>query len=68
MEDYAIIQALECCLIKHDCNDCPIDESKQCDNYLHMEALSLIKRQKKEIKKLKECPKCIYEYDGEKED
>lgn len=25
----------------------------------------LIKRQKAEIRRLKECPKCVYEYDGE---
>ena len=28
-------------------------------------ALGLINRQKAEIKRLKECPKCVYEYDGE---
>ena len=27
--------------------------------------LDLIKRQKAEIERLKECPKCVYEYDGE---
>lgn len=27
--------------------------------------LGLIKRQKAEIERLKECPKCVYEYDGE---
>lgn len=28
-------------------------------------ALDLINRQKAEIERLKECPKCVYEYDGE---
>jgi len=28
-------------------------------------ALDLINRQKSEIERLKECPKCVYEYDGE---
>lgn len=28
-------------------------------------ALDLINRQKTEIERLKECPKCVYEYDGE---
>ena len=27
--------------------------------------LDLINRQKSEIERLKECPKCVYEYDGE---
>ena len=29
------------------------------------DSLDLINRQKSEIERLKECPKCIYEYDGE---
>ena len=28
-------------------------------------AFDLINRQKAEIERLKECPKCVYEYDGE---
>lgn len=29
------------------------------------DSINLINRQKAEIKRLKECPKCVYEYDGE---
>ena len=29
------------------------------------ETIDLINRQKSEIERLKECPKCVYEYDGE---
>lgn len=34
-------------------------------NYDTNIVLDLINRQKSEIKRLKECPKCVYEYDGE---
>lgn len=55
--DEEIIKALECC------KDCCC---KQCDEEPDFqEAINLINRQKSEIERLKECPKCVYEYDGE---
>ena len=52
-----IIKCLECC--KSCC-------CKQCDEEPDFqEAINLINRQKSEIDRLKECPKCVYEYDGE---
>lgn len=40
---------------------------KNQEQYIEMltETINLINRQKAEIERLKECPKCIYEYDGE---
>lgn len=55
--DKEIIKALECC------KDCCC---KQCDEEPDFqETINLINRQKAEIERLKECPKCVYEYDGE---
>ena len=57
LTDEEIIQTLECC--KYCC-------CKQCDEKPDFqEAIDLINRQKSEIERLKECPKCVYEYDGE---
>lgn len=57
LTDEEIIKGLECC------KDCCC---KQCDEEPDFqEAISLINRQKSEIERLKECPKCVYEYDGE---
>lgn len=54
--DEEIIQTLECC--KNCC-------CKQCDEEPDFQkAINLINRQKVEIERLKECPKCVYEYDG----
>ena len=39
--------------------------SANCIRILEAECLDLINRQKAEIERLKECPKCVYEYDGE---
>ena len=50
MTDNEIIKALEYC--------------KDCSANLNVEIIDLINRQKAEIERLKECPKCIYEYDG----
>ena len=49
------------------CVDCPLynDTSPSCTEALKSYALDLINRQKAEIERLKECPKCVYEYDGE---
>ena len=67
MTDAEIIKALECCTNKGaKCSDCPafkkVDRS-DCKKYFRG-ALDLINRQQVEIERLKECPKCIYEYDG----
>ena len=42
-----------------------IDENQE--QYIEMltEIINLINRQRAEIERLKECPKCVYEYDGE---
>lgn len=57
LTDEEIIKGLECC------KDCCC---KQCDEEPDFqEAISLINRQRAEIERLKECPKCVYEYDGE---
>lgn len=50
MTDNEIIKALEYC--------------KDCSANLNVEIIDLINRQKAEIERLKEYPKCIYEYDG----
>ena len=67
MTDTEIIKALECCTTKGaKCSDCPafkkVDRS-DCKKYFRG-AINLINRQQAEIERLKECPKCIYEYDG----
>ena len=62
MTDNEIIKALECCK-KDDCDNCPNDFGN-CYANLSGYSLDLINRQKAEIERLKECPKCIYEYDG----
>lgn len=51
MTDKEIIKALEYC--------------KDCSANLNVEIIDLITRQQSEIERLKECPKCVYEYDGE---
>ncbi len=57
LADEEVIKALDCC------KDCCC---KQCDEEPDFqEAINLINRQKSEIERLKECPKCVYEYDGE---
>ena len=65
--DDEIIKGLECC-IAFDCRNCPL--GSKCNSsppsLLPFKcALDLINRQKSEIERLKECPKCVYEYDGE---
>lgn len=62
--DEEIIETLECCAYSDGCERCQC--SKQCDGAEHLiNALDLINRQRAEIERLKECPKCAYEYDGE---
>ena len=67
--DREIIKALEYCLAdKIECDKCALQrecESNPFYSAIAKYALDLIKRQKAEIKRLKECPKCVYEYDSE---
>lgn len=71
--DEEIIKALECHFNEEldkepfRCVDCPLynDTSPSCTEALRSYALDLINRQKAKIDRLKECPKCVYEYDGE---
>ena len=53
LTDEEIIMRLERCV------------SRGNRNYDTDIVLDLIRRQKAEIERLKECPKCVYEYDGE---
>lgn len=71
--DEEIIKALMCHFNEEldeepfQCVDCPLhnDTSPSCTEALKSYVLDLINRQKAEIERLKECPKCVYEYDGE---
>ena len=67
--DEEIIKALEYCLADRiECDKCALQrecESNPFYSTIAKYAFDLIKRQKAEIKRLKECPKCVYEYDGE---
>lgn len=47
------------------CDQCPLCGEYECNREIKVLALGLINRQKAEIERLKECPKCVYEYDGE---
>lgn len=51
MNDEAIKQALECCLIG-ECEGCPISKFSDCYETLKDEAMSLINRQQAEIERL----------------
>ena len=69
--DEEIITGLECCIsaiTAEACAGCPFNKQKLCDKdqwALERYTIDLINRQKAEIERLKECPKCVYEYDGE---
>lgn len=68
--DEEIIKALDLCTQQNGsipCYDCPCwnDDEQKCEGIDYTAALDLINRQKAEIERLKECPKCVYEYDGE---
>ena len=63
MNDNEIIKALECCtqndtldVYRNDCDICPLNEcnSENCVYITQIEALDLIKRQQKEIERLKD--------------
>ena len=65
--DEEIVKALECCLCDDsECLQCQKKElcKINCDE-LATKTIDLINRQKSEIERLKETPKCVYEYDGE---
>ena len=67
MTDKNIIKALECLFGCVDCRECPYSpryEFPLCRYQVAKDTRDLITRQKVEIERLKECPKCIYEYDG----
>lgn len=68
--DEEIIEALDLCTQQNGsipCYDCPCwnDDEQECEGIDYTATLDLINRQKAEIERLKECPKCVYEYDGE---
>lgn len=72
LTDEEIIKALECCTKAKTMGDCielncPFrnDWDLCLSSEIQKMALDLINRQKAEIERLKECPKCVYEYDGE---
>lgn len=61
--DEEIIKALESALHRYK----NVTHHVSCIVYINIlkNTLDLINRQKAEIERLKECPKCVYEYDGE---
>ena len=66
--DEEIVKALECHFNEElYCVDCPLCNGilPSCAAALKSRTIDLINRQKAEIKRLKECPRCVYEYDGE---
>lgn len=65
--DEEIIETLERCSKGDGCFGCAMAymHSANCIRILETECLNLINRQKSEIERLKECPKCVYEYVGE---
>ena len=69
MTDNEIIKALECCTDEsyENCNECPYStDTLSCERLKLLEdSLDLINSLKAEVERLKECPKCVYEYDGE---
>ncbi len=71
LTDEDVVEGLERCIsttTAEACVGCPFNKQKLCDKdqwTLERHALGLINRQKSEIERLKECPKCVYEYDGE---
>ena len=69
LTDEEIISSLEVIATTRNCDECKIRNCKwgtcNCSQITANAALDLINRQKSEIERLKECPKCVYEYDGE---
>ena len=68
ISDDEIISSLEVIATTHNCSECKIRNCNwgdcNCSQITANVALDIINRQKAEIERLKECPKCIYEYDG----
>ena len=68
LTDEEIISSLEVIASTGNCEECKIRNCNwgdcNCSQITANAALDLINRQKAEIERLKECPKCIYEYDG----
>lgn len=67
LTDEEIIRNYEWCIgcTSDRCRECTMDEESFCEEELQDLVLDLINRKKAEIERLKECPKCVYEYDGE---
>lgn len=67
--DEEIKSSLEIIATTQNCNECKIRNCRwgtcNCSQITANAALDLIDRQRAEIERLKECPKCVYEYDGE---
>lgn len=67
--DEEIKSSLEMIATTQNCNECKIRNCRwgtcNCSQITANAALDLINRQRAEIERLKECPKCVYEYDGE---
>ena len=68
INDDEIISSLEVIATTRNCSECKIRNCNwgdcNCPQMTANAALDIINRQKAEIERLKECPKCIYEYDG----
>lgn len=54
MTDNEVIKALECCLTHTKCEECPMNQKRNCMTELMKNALDLINRQKEEIEQWKE--------------
>ena len=69
LTDEEIIKSLQCCLCDgSERLKCQDDIKNICRlecNKVATETINFINQQKAEIERLKECPKCVYEYDGE---
>ena len=69
LTDKKIISSLEVIATTGNCEECEIRNCKwgtcNCSQITANAALDLINRQKAEIERLKECPRCVYEYDSE---
>lgn len=68
ISDDEIISSLEVIATTRNCSECKIRNCNwgdcNCSQITANAALGLINRLQAEIERLKECPKCIYEYDG----
>ena len=66
MSDNDVVKALEYCAEGGYCGDCGYDiKSAKCIAKIMKDSIDLITSQNAEIERLRECPKCVYEYDGE---